>query len=1854
MTPQKRLPQFLTWKERLDIRAKVLRTYAEAITACTRKFTTGYGLHIANEFQSTLLRHWNQFVRAEEPLIPGNRNTHAPSSLTGTNKPTPPAPAARENTRTDKSVSFANIAKNASRQAPGNVHVHPHRRQNTTIADRTDRRVLLRLKSGSSFFEKGLQIRLALKDKLAIASQDIQDIKPTNTGWAIVARNEKIQQLILEKQNEWGPCIDLDIAEKQIPWHTYLIKNFPKTLHSWDGTLLDFKETIEEEIEAQTGQKPERWHVSQKPNKEDPTKATLVISFLKPLNSNFRLLGQGSYSFKLTKPKKLSQCTHCWNFHPPTRCIATKVCVHCGVKDDVHSADSCNNTTKCANCYGSHEANYENCFARPQKLRGSFQKLSKTQLIYARQLGQEDFKRKNKAQQTDDSDKLPLAVEQGDEDVCPLQDAEMSGTEPIQTTQVPETNPVNIVDHEGIGVDTPGEREKEKDDEETEEEAAGEEEAGEDEEEEEEEAEEEEIEEALPPPAQSYPTGANTKQDPRVIPKHHFYITGKGASQTAAKQNSTTSTSTTKDPYFTIKKQFRPQPRTDDIEPPSEATVQEPPSETTSRGIIEVRTPRRTSAAHSPPSSPPLAARRRDQSPSKIRRISIRPPNVDKGEGAHCAALQLAFQEGYNIVLIQEPNTSYNAQKGLCRTQHHPGFLCFSPVDSWTNNLTRPRVLTYVRIDGSIQAEQLLPARHRDLLWVQVNGTTILNIYNRPEEETSLDLIESWTPPNRCVVAGDMNAFHPSWQADRQASQDGTRIFNWTQEHDLILLNDPETSTTMPRLNKRFSTIDLVFSNIATATATIEEHLTTGSLHYTVGTEVPDNESIPRTPGKIHVGLPEEIKAFAKHVASAASSLPRCIRSRQDIDDVAAQLLQVLQDAAKACGRMSRGKRARQNPWWSKACKEAHESLRAARYTAESRHGEDVQRARIYFKRTIRRAKRNFWRTVVADITNPADIFRITRWIKPRQQLQPPPIQHGNEVYTTNLERANILRKEKLERRDASDDIPDPWTPTVSPTQQIPFSSHIPVSEAQDALLKTGNTTPGMDGITTKMLQAIWPSISQVTTLLYNACLALGYHPSPFKTAEVAMIPKLNKRYLSDISAWRPISLLSCLSKGLERVIGRRLAYLAIKHKVLHPNQAGALPKRSATDIVTALVYDVERAVGNGKVATIVTMDVKGAFDAILPNRLVLRLRQQGWPDFLVWWIHHFVSHRRALVRFQDAKTEPAELPCGLPQGSPISPILYLLATTPIYSLPGATERYGYADDTAMLFTGDTLEETTAKANTAIAEMEAWGQQEAFSFDPDKTEVMHFSRKQNRSSPPVSHQGREVKAQKSMRWLGVWLDRKLTFNTHIEKWSLKANKVISQLRFVNNTVRGTSAIAARRAVYAVALPTLLYGLHTWFPGFPSETTHRRERTITKTQLSKLQVILNKACHAVLPVWKTTPRVILWKEAGIPPADVILKQMQARTALRYAMLDAAHPIARRLRQAQHEVDQSNHPTVHSRTLRRQSRLLRTAACTKGVERPKLIPRRFKDTIPTESADRRPPKETAVRQFQHWLKEKPPGYVVFSDGSKTEMDTAGYGFAVFHNGRLVDWGCGQLGCREVFDAEIHGAVEGLGCAVLANFTNEPITVCMDNTSVIDCIGATAPNSSQASFRAFQKIGDKYPYQASVKWCPGHSNIFGNELADLLAKQGANLPVPEHLPSVSYRRRQVKGQIAVDYQQWWQGMEKATYSSLGLAAELRKLPELALPRRLLGYLLAARSHHGDFADYHERFHPGQATLECPCGRQKSPTHLFYCRKVPHHLRARLAPDPEAAIGRFLGRSYKVYLRVADFYYTKINKRY
>ncbi|RYC77063.1 hypothetical protein BFJ63_vAg20063, partial [Fusarium oxysporum f. sp. narcissi] len=296
------------------------------------------------------------------------------------------------------------------------------------------------------------------------------------------------------------------------------------------------------------------------------------------------------------------------------------------------------------------------------------------------------------------------------------------------------------------------------------------------------------------------------------------------------------------------------------------------------------------------------------------------------------------------------------------------------------------------------------------------------------------------------------------------------------------------------------------------------------------------------------------------------------------------------------------------------------------------------------------------------------------------------------------MDKANALRQATLERRTADDDIDNPWA-SISPSRSITFSNKISLDEAQHATIHTGNTSPGADNTTVNLLKAAWHIIGTHVRRLFERCLTIGHHPKPFKEAEVVMIAKPGRRDLTSPRAWRPVSLLSCLGKGLERLIARRLAWAAVHYSVLHPQQAGALPKRSATDLVTALVHDIEEAFARKKVATLVTMDVQGAFDTVMRNRLVLRLREQGWPNHLARWAGSFMGGRSARVRYQDTVTPSSPLQCGLPQGSPVSPILFLLYTEPIYRLGNPQGRFGYADDTAILSIGDTVDETSAMAS---------------------------------------------------------------------------------------------------------------------------------------------------------------------------------------------------------------------------------------------------------------------------------------------------------------------------------------------------------------------------------------------------------------------------------------------------------------------------------------------------------------------------------------------------------------------------
>ncbi|KJZ70627.1 hypothetical protein HIM_09982 [Hirsutella minnesotensis 3608] len=150
------------------------------------------------------------------------------------------------------------------------------------------------------------------------------------------------------------------------------------------------------------------------------------------------------------------------------------------------------------------------------------------------------------------------------------------------------------------------------------------------------------------------------------------------------------------------------------------------------------------------------------------------------------------------------------------------------------------------------------------------------------------------------------------------------------------------------------------------------------------------------------------------------------------------------------------------------------------------------------------------------------------------------------------------------------------------------------------------------------------------------------------------------------------------------------------------------------------------------------------------------------------------MQDKSARVRYQDIVTVLSPLQCGLPQGSPVSPTLFLLYTEPIYRLGHSKGRFGYADDTAILCLGDTLDETSTEASQHIRELVSWGVANGIAFDIKETEMMHFSRTTPKTALPVLHSEVEKRPDQALRWLGIWLYSTLTFKSHVDKWTAKA------------------------------------------------------------------------------------------------------------------------------------------------------------------------------------------------------------------------------------------------------------------------------------------------------------------------------------------------------------------------------------------------------------------------------------------------------------------------------------------------
>ncbi|EED11735.1 conserved hypothetical protein [Talaromyces stipitatus ATCC 10500] len=201
--------------------------------------------------------------------------------------------------------------------------------------------------------------------------------------------------------------------------------------------------------------------------------------------------------------------------------------------------------------------------------------------------------------------------------------------------------------------------------------------------------------------------------------------------------------------------------------------------------------------------------------------------------------------------------------------------------------------------------------------------------------------------------------------------------------------------------------------------------------------------------------------------------------------------------------------------------------------------------------------------------------------------------------------------------------------------------------------------------------------------------------------------------------------------------------------------------------------------------------------------------------------------------------------------------------------------------------------------------------------------------------------------------------------------------------------------------------------------------------------------------------------------------------------------------------------------------------------------------------------------------------------------------------------------------------------LGLLIVAQFATN-LWICLDNLEVATRLLSPSTGSSQEAFESFRTLAAGWPLRerlphtksgsVQIRWVPGHTKIPENEAADSAAKEGAASTPPSPCKS-SYAslKRHAKTQSLSAAQTRWQTIAPQTYQDLEITTSPKRPGELQLNRLDLGHIIAARTGHGDFADYHERFNHDDAHLLCRCGARKAPLHFFFC-----YIAKRRAPRP------------------------------
>lgn len=718
------------------------------------------------------------------------------------------------------------------------------------------------------------------------------------------------------------------------------------------------------------------------------------------------------------------------------------------------------------------------------------------------------------------------------------------------------------------------------------------------------------------------------------------------------------------------------------------------------------------------------------------------------------------------------------------------------------------------------------------------------------------------------IILGDLNAKHSAWNC--RTYNTAGNVLNNLQQSCNFFIHYPNCPTLYPhQRNRESSTVDIAISNTA---VNIELE--------TMGYEIPsDHRPVICTLKRSMASLVD--LSFYDYKASNWNTYKNYIddkivinsvvyNSKASIDQEIDKFVKVILEARD----VSTPKVTHRNNYILPENIIKYIKLRKA-YKRKSQRTTNVDESNFYdqyskfltklIDKSINMERNRKWSNLLNNL-KPGDkaFWKISRSLRGKNKNQIPYLNNGNTRITSDSQKAEILAKSFEQANNLTTNYKHSNDTSVNAIVKN-FKKENP--DSVNAILTSfselnylvsslkSSKSPGFDNVPNLLLKKLPAKALNLLVLIFNSCIKLNYFPKKFKTAKVIAIHKPGKPK-NNPSSYRPISLLSNLGKLFEKIVHTRLYEYVSDNSIISHAQFGFRKEHSTTHQINRIKNKIITNRRNKRSTGMILLDIEKAFDTVWHNGLLYKLIAANIPKYLCKIIADFIENRMFTVCVNNETSSAKTITTGLPQGSVLSPLLYSIYTSD-FRVPAYMETAYYADDTALITSSKLTSALLKKMEKGLLACNKYFQKWKIKINPNKTQaiVFPFNKSPKRIPRRQLFFGNDnINVNNDVKYLGVYLDKKLIFKKHIDETCQKAIKIFKALWPLLNRRSHLSFKNKNLLFKSVIRPTLTYACPIWY-------------TAANCHLKKLQIIQNKCLKMIhIKHWRY-PTFLLHQETG---------------------------------------------------------------------------------------------------------------------------------------------------------------------------------------------------------------------------------------------------------------------------------------------------------------------------------------------------------------------------------------------------